>query len=101
MGPEIAEDRKGNVDPLGPRLETGYIICQHTQNLGVEFREKVLEFLVRGKLASSDRCERCWQKGQQNVHFPLEITETHIGVASGWEGKFRCDLSDSRVVNWL
>ena len=64
MGPEIAQDRKRNVDPLGPRLETGDIVGQHTQDLGVELREKVLQFLIRGELARSDRCERRWEESQ-------------------------------------
>jgi hypothetical protein len=47
MRPEITENWIGNVDALGPCLEARYIVCQHTQNLGVVFREEVLEFLVR------------------------------------------------------
>jgi hypothetical protein len=41
VGPEVAEDRERYVDPLGPRLQAGNIVSQHTQNLGVELREKV------------------------------------------------------------
>jgi hypothetical protein len=101
MGPEVAEDRKRNVDPLGPRLETGDIVGQHTQDLGVELREKVLQFLIRGELARSDRCERRWKESQQNVLFPLEVAEAHIGIASGRESKVRSDLSNSRFVYGL
>ena len=42
MGPEIAEDGEGDVDPLGPGLEAGKIVRKHTQDLGVELREEVL-----------------------------------------------------------
>jgi hypothetical protein len=58
MRPEIAENRKGNVESLGPGLEAGKVVCKHTQYLGVELVEEVLEFFVRSKLPCSDRCKR-------------------------------------------
>jgi hypothetical protein len=40
--PEIAEDRKRQVVPPGPRLEAWDVVNQHTQDLGVELRKEVL-----------------------------------------------------------
>jgi hypothetical protein len=73
VGPEIAEHRERNIDALGPRLEAGDIVGQHTQDLGVALREEVFELLVRGKLASSDGSERRRQECQQHVLLSPEI----------------------------
>ena len=101
MGPEIAENRKGNIDPLCPRLETGEVVCKHTQDLGVVLREEVLELLVRGKLPRSDRCERGRHEAEQHVLFSPVVTEGYPGVIHARQGKIRGLLPHLRFVGGL
>ena len=64
MGPEIAQDRERDVDTLSPGFKARDVISQNTQDLGVVGREKVLQFLIGGQLARSDRCKGSREKSE-------------------------------------
>ena len=89
VGPEITQNRKGNVDPLAPGFEAGKVICQHTQDLGVQLDEEVLKLFVRSKLTRSDRCKRRRQKAEQHIPIPPVITEGYPVIIHARECKIR------------
>jgi len=78
VGPEVTENGEGCVKALGPGLQGGQVVDEHTQNLSVEVRETRLQFLVRGHLAASCRGESRRQKGDQHVLLAPEFAECDL-----------------------